>query len=293
MKKKKKTNPEVIEKNRQTGSPKPEQSQKPEDYKKLLPAKPSYSKQLSLILVYYRPLFPHMVIPLLIVNKVFRLALNYAREHQRGFVIISMSKAESEKKIDDKKICKIGVLARIVKTLKNPNNKEMQVVFEIIGRVKIVSFLHKEPFFMTEVEHLQVPSFRHNDTLKVYCREILNNVRELIKMYPIIKEDLKQYLIDDISINDANKLADFTASILTSKKEELQVILETLNVLERLKKVLLLVKQELDLGRLQEKISKQIEKRISKSQRDFFLHEQLKEIKKELGLILNLFIRIS
>ena len=54
MKKKKKTNPEVIEKNRQTGSPKPEQSQKPEDYKKLLPAKPSYSKQLSLILVYYR-----------------------------------------------------------------------------------------------------------------------------------------------------------------------------------------------------------------------------------------------
>ena len=73
-----------------------------------------------------------MVIPLL-KKKVFRLALNYAREHQRGFVIISMSKAESEKKIDDKKICKIGVLARIVKTLKNPNNKEMQVVFEIIG----------------------------------------------------------------------------------------------------------------------------------------------------------------
>ena len=144
--------------------------------------------------------------------------------------------------------------------------------------------MHKEPFLFAEVEHLEIPSFRSNDTIKAYCREILNNVREMIKMYPAIKEELNQYLIEDISITDANKLADFTASILTSKKKDLQIILETTNVLERLKKVLLLVKQELDLGRLQEKISKQIEKRISKSQRDFFLHEQLKEIKKELGL---------
>ena len=264
---------------------KSEQSQKPENYKALLPAKPSYPNQLSLVLVYYRPLFPHMVLPLLIQKKIFRLALNYGQEHQRGFIMIALTYAEAEKKIDDKKICKVGVLARIVKVLPNPNNnKEKQVIFEIVSRVKIVSFLHKEPFLFTEVEHLEIPSFRSNDTIKAYCREILNNVRELIKMYPVIKEELNQYLIEDISITDANKLADFTASILTSKKKDLQVILETTNVLERLKKVLLLIKQELDLGRLQAKISKQIEKRISKSQRDFFLHEQLKEIKKELGL---------
>ena len=191
---KKETKAEIIEKNEQAGSLKPEQSQVPEDYKKFLPAKPSYPNQLSLVLVYYRPLFPHMVLPLLIQKKIFRLALNYGLEHQRGFIMITLSYAESEKKIDDKKICKIGVLARIVKTLKNPNNKEMQVVFEIIGRVKIVSFLHKEPFLFAEVEHLEIPSFRSNDTIKAYCREILNNVREMIKMYPAIKEELNQYL---------------------------------------------------------------------------------------------------
>ena len=80
-----------------------------------------------------------MVLPLLIQKKIFRLALNYGLEHQRGFIMITLSYAESEKKIDDKKICKIGS--------KNfPNNKEMQVVFEIIGRVKIVSFLQKNLF---------------------------------------------------------------------------------------------------------------------------------------------------
>ena len=63
---KKETKAEIIEKNEQAGSLKPEQSQVPEDYKKFLPAKPSYPNQLSLVLVYYRPLFPHMVLPLLI-----------------------------------------------------------------------------------------------------------------------------------------------------------------------------------------------------------------------------------
>ena len=150
-----------------------------------------------------------MVLPLLIQKKIFRLALNYGQEHQRGFIMIALTYAEAEKKIDDKKICKVGVLARIVKVLPNPNNnKEKQVIFEIVSRVKIVSFLHKEPFLFTEVEHLEIPSFRSNDTIKAYCREILNNVRELIKMYPVIKEELNQYLIEDISITDANKLAD-------------------------------------------------------------------------------------
>ena len=275
-----------IEKTEQVDSSKSKHPQKPKSYKTLLPAKPSYPTQLSLIVVYYRPLFPHMVLPVLIQKRIFRLALKYA-EKQGNFIMISLSYAESdsEKEINNKKICKIGVLARIVKILENPNsNKEVQVIFEIVGRTQIVSFLRKEPFFLVEVEHLKIPSFRNNDTIRAYCREILNNVRELVRMYPVIKEELNQYLVEDISITDANKLADFTASILTSKKEELQMVLETLNVLERLKKVLLLVKQELDLGKLQAKISKQIEKRISKSQRDFFLNEQLKEIKKELGL---------
>ena len=84
-----------IEKTEQVDSSKSKHPQKPKSYKTLLPAKPSYPTQLSLIVVYYRPLFPHMVLPVLIQKRIFRLALKYA-EKQGNFIMISLSYAESD-----------------------------------------------------------------------------------------------------------------------------------------------------------------------------------------------------
>ncbi len=250
---------------------------------KNLPTKNAYPEQLSLITVNYRPLFPNMIFPMLIENKDSRRALRHAINKVAGFVVFSLQMEAPKAKIASKNICKIGVLAKIVKVIEEKQT-ESQVIFEVLSRVRIEKFLQEQPFFLIQVHHIEIPPVKNNDTVKVYAREILLNVRELIKIHPVLKEELGQFLKAKISISDANKLADFTASILFSEKKEMQDILESIDILERLKKVLLLLKKELDLGRLQSKISKQIDSRLQKNQREFFLREQLKEIKQELGL---------
>ena len=247
-----------------------------------LPAKNTYPEQLGLIVVHYRPLFPSMIFPMVVENKVSRMALKHATEKTGNYVAFSLKFGEKDG-ISKKGICKIGVLAKVIRIIEE-NKKEVQVVFEVISRIKIKSFLQNNPFFLVLVQHIEPSPINNDDNIKVYSREILSNIRELIKIHPVIKEELGQVLSSKVSINDADRLADFTASILFSEKKEMQDILETLDVLERLKKVLFILKKELDLGRLQSKISKQIDSRLQKNQREFFLREQLKEIKKELGL---------
>lgn len=86
------------------------------------------------------------------------------------------------------------------------------------------------------------------------------------------------------TVEDTGKLADFVASMTSAEPHELQEILETMDVKKRVEKVILLLKKELEVSRLQKKITKQIEEKIARHQKEFFLREQLKEIKKELGL---------
>ena len=253
------------------------------DYKKLLPAKKTYPNKLGFIPIYYRPLFPHMVLPMLFENKLSTKALKNAINNDSGLLVFSLLLDKETEKINQKKVCKLGVIARVVKVIED-TGKEIQAVFEILARTQIQTFLQENPFFIVQLKHIEIARVKNNNTITVYARELLANVRELIKMHPIIREELNQYLSVNISISDANRLSDFTASILTTDKKKLQEVLEELNVLERMKKVLILIKKELHLGRLQAKISSQIEKRLSKNQREFFLREQLKEIKKELGL---------
>lgn len=247
-----------------------------------LPAKKTYPEQLSLIVVHYRPLFPSMIFPMVVENKASLLALKHAIQTSNEYIAFSLKFGE-KKDYSKKGVCKIGVLVKIIRVIEE-NKKEMQIVLEVISRIKIENFLQENPFFLVQVKHLETPPITNNDQVKVYSREILSNVRELIKVHPIIKEELGQVLSNKISINDGDRLADFTASILFSEKKEMQDVLETLDVLQRLKKVLFILKKELDLGRLQSKISKQIDSRLQKNQREFFLREQLKEIKQELGL---------
>ena len=84
--------------------------------------------------------------------------------------------------------------------------------------------------------------------------------------------------------NEPSLLADFAASLTTASKEELQSVMDAFNLRRRMEKVLVLIKKELEVAKLQSQIREQVEQKMSKQQREFFLREQLKEIQKELGL---------
>jgi ATP-dependent Lon protease len=112
---------------------------------------------------------------------------------------------------------------------------------------------------------------------------LINTIKELLPLNPLYGEELK-FFLSRIGPDEPSNLADFAASLTTASKEELQGVLEATPMLERLEKVLVLLKKEVELARAQAHIQKQVEEKISKQQREFFLREQLKAIQKELGL---------
>ena len=118
--------------------------------------------------------------------------------------------------------------------------------------------------------------------LKAYAISIISTIKELLKLNPLFKEEL-QIFLGHSDFTEPGKLADFAVALTTASREELQDVLETFDIQGRIDKALVLLKKELDFSILQNNINQKIEATINKSQKDFFLREQLKTIKKELG----------
>jgi ATP-dependent Lon protease len=112
---------------------------------------------------------------------------------------------------------------------------------------------------------------------------IIDCIKELVTLNPLFKEGLS-LLVERVNLTDPSALADFSASMTTSSGVEIQKVLETRDILGRLETSLVLLKKELEITRLKSQISKRIEEQLSKQQREFFLRQQLQEIKKELGI---------
>ena len=119
--------------------------------------------------------------------------------------------------------------------------------------------------------------------MKAYSISIISTIKDLLKLNPLFKEEL-QIFLGHSDFTDPGKLADFAVALTTASREELQGVLEAFDLNDRISRALVLLKQELDLSKLQSSINQKIEGTVSKAQREFFLKEQLKTIKKELGL---------
>lgn len=159
---------------------------------------------------------------------------------------------------------------------------KVQFVAQGLQRFRVVQWLRKEPPYQVRVEYPEIPE-EDEEQLRAYAMAIIGTIKELLPLNPLYTEELRVYL-NRFSPNDPSPLADFAASITTASGDELQDALETLPLVRRMEKVLLLLKKELDVARLQTQISEQVNEKISDQQRQFFLREQLKIIKEELGL---------
>lgn len=239
---------------------------------------------LGIIAVQHRPLFPHMVIPLVVEGDLYLKTLKMALQHKPSYIGVVLAKSSFDQenpKVED--LYEYGVIARIAKIF-SQDDKSSQVLLDVIERVKIKESIKTSSSLMiAKVGYLKQKKLKINDEIRAFSREILTNMKELIQLNPLIKEELNQF-VNQISLDDPSRLADFAATLTSANKEELQQILATQSIITRLGKTLLLIKKELELSKLQADISRRIEERISEHQREFFLKEQLKEIQKELGI---------
>ena len=188
----------------------------------------------------------------------------------------------SLKNIDQ--IHRMGVMAHIQQLEAGPAgaiamvmaHRRIRATGTVAGRV---------PPLIVKVDHINQPLLdnNHSDEIKATCNEILATLREIIRMNPLFQQHIA-YFARKIDVTNPYALADFAASLTTLDAKDLQDILETIDLQPRLRKALLLLKKEQQLSQLQQTIKQDVEKRIDKQQRQYFLQEQLKSIKRELGV---------
>ncbi|HNR89291.1 MAG TPA: endopeptidase La [Spirochaetota bacterium] len=237
---------------------------------------------LPIIPISQRPLFPGMLIPLVLTGpKMITTAERiFETDAKVGGVVLIKNPQDGLVASDD--LYSVGCSIKVLKVAPI-DEKTIQVMVTALKRFTRADVIQEDPVIAWRVSHFFEGDVRITEELKAYSLSILTMVKELIKSNSLFQEELKLFL-NRFTVEDPSRLADFVASMTTADAAAIQDILETFEVKPRIEKVLVLLKKELELSKLQKKITKQIEERIATHQKEFFLKEQLKEIKKELGL---------
>lgn len=230
-----------------------------------------------------RPFFPGMAAPIVIEPGPFYEVLKLVAKSHHKCMGLFLTKNEDanvyEVTFDD--LHHVGVLARILRIIPMEQGGA-QVVLNMEKRISIKKPL-KSKYLRASIAIQEDASGKLSKELKAYSISIITTIKELLKLNPLFKEEL-QIFLGHSDFTEPGKLSDFAVALTTATRDELQSVLETFDLQGRIDKALVLLKKELDLSKLQYSINQKIEAGISKTQREFFLREQLKTIKKELGL---------
>ncbi len=228
-----------------------------------------------------RPAFPGVIIPLTVNGRERVETIQQAMDSATQTIGLVMVLDLDEEDAPDN-LQQVGVAAKILKLI-HAEEESAHVLVNSLERFVIKQVSERKGIIYAEVDYPEPEDEVDNAELKAYSMAIIATLKELVQINPLYSEEIKLFL-GRSSMDDPARLADFAANLTNADGFELQEVLETLNLQERIEKVLILLKKELEVSRLQTHISQQIEEKISAQQRDFFLREQFKAIKKELGL---------
>ena len=244
----------------------------------IVPADQTLSNKLRLLPLSGRPIFPGIFTPFMINSaedtKVIESA--YAED---GLIGIVMLKNETENPtVAD--LHSVGTAARIIKKINLPDGG-LNVFISTIKRFRIRKTLNAKSPMAVVVEYLEDIEDQTFE-VKALTRALISEMKEISENNPLFSEEMR---LNMVNIDHPGKIADFIASILNIDKNDQQRVLEMQNVRQRMETVLVFIKKEQELLRIQKKIQSELNERIEKSQREYFLKEELKSIKEELGMI--------
>ena len=227
-----------------------------------------------------RPFFPAQIQPVMVDADKWEDTLERIAEHPQAVVGLVYADKEGKKSPSVDSFRAVGCVARMHKAEKQ--NDKLTFLAQGVKRFEVVEWLNDTAPYLARVRYISDLK-TNDDESKAYSIAILDAIKELIRLNPLFSEDLKQYL-GRFSFNESGLLADFAASITSAESDDLYDVLATTHVQKRMHLSLTLLKKELEIAHLQNEISAEVNNKISKHQRDFFLKEQLKIIQKELGI---------
>lgn len=247
------------------------------DEKNIIPVEKLLPPVLNVIPLAGRPIFPGVFTPMAITDAEDVTAINSAYE-ENGFIGFVLLKNDNETpSVDD--LHQIGTVAKIAKKINLPDGG-VNIFVSTYKRFKIEKVLNKKNPIRVRVEYLED---KKNDSIEVKAllRSLVAEMQKISKDNPLFSDEMRFNLVN---IDQAGKAADFIASILNIQKDEQQDILETLDVQTRMEKVFIHIQKEKEFLHIQHKIQEDLNNRIEKNQREYFLREELKSLKEELGL---------
>ena len=233
---------------------------------------------LPILPLYDAALFPKMVLPLVVLQGESVQLVDEAMAKDRIIGLMVSKKPEDKDTPDREDLASMGTSAMILKMAKTQDNRT-QLLVQGLNRFKIMAFEEGKSYLRARVELINDIEKKDNET-EALMSNLVTQFERIVELSPGLPPEIAQMAK---SIQEAGTMADMIASTINSTPVEKQKVLETVDVKERLKEVTRLANHQLDILELGSKIQNQVKGDMDKSQREYYLRQQLKAIKEELG----------
>jgi ATP-dependent Lon protease len=245
-----------------------QQGYSPEKIPEVLPILPLYDVVL----------FPKMVLPLIVMQEASIQLIDEAMSKDRIIGAVTANVKEARPEYGPEDLYRLGTSAVILKMAKAEDNKA-QLILQGLGRFEIREFTQQDPYFTARIASLQ-PEWEKDKEMQGLMSNLTTQYERVVELSSGLNQELAAMAK---SLEEPDTLADMVTSTINSSTEEKQAVLETLDVKERLKKVTQLVNYQLEILEIGNKIQSQVKGDMEKQQREYYLRQQLKAIKEELG----------
>jgi ATP-dependent Lon protease len=225
-------------------------------------------------------IFPFMIVPLYVSRDRSIKAVDHALGENR-MILLAAQKKQEEEDPGPEDIYPVGTVALIMRMLKLPDGR-IRVLVQGIGRARIVSYEEGLPHLQARVETITEPEVKEKGSLELEA--LMRNVKAALEKSTNLGKPISaEVIVIATNMDEPGRLADLTASNLDLKVEGAQEILEAIEPVDRLRRVHELMAKELEVLTMQQEISSQAKGEMDRSQREFFLRQQMKAIQSELG----------
>ena len=221
--------------------------------------------------------FPNMIVPLFVGRSKSIKALDFAEKNEKEIFLVAQKDANTDEP-NTRDIYKFGTVASILQLLRLPDGT-VKVLVEGLERAKISHFTDNKDFFEAYIDH--VPNKNVIDKeIDALSRTAMSQFESYVKLNRKVPPEL---LVSLNQINDHSKLADTMSAHLNIKLSDKQTLLETSSVKDRLNRIVEFIDQEIGVLQVEKKIRSRVKKQMDKTQKEYYLNEQIKAIQRELG----------
>ena len=221
--------------------------------------------------------FPHMVAPLFVGRTKSVNALSDAMNKDKNVLLSTQKKAGIDNPTEED-ISRVGTIGKVLQLLRLPDGT-VKALVEGKTRARIVNFIQEREFFQVEVETLKEPEITEAES-----EALVRSIVEAFDEYAKVNKNISKELVSNVSsITDPSQLADTVAAHFSFKIEDKQKLLEALNLSDRMAQLLNLVKMEIEVFQMDQRIKNRVKEQMEQTQKNYYLNEQMRAIKKEMG----------